>query len=121
MLTVLTRPVLISAHIVVLPIPRSLHAFLTVTASGFAPSRRSREMPVVQVLIRSTSHLRAELLRAARNKNDDRRCPPEKAGKGRKKGRKTIFQASVVAIRTLACGYDGELRFPIGKYYICLQ
>jgi hypothetical protein len=54
MLTVLTRPVLISPHMVVLPMPRSLQASLTVTASGFAPSKRSREMAVLRILPRNS-------------------------------------------------------------------
>ena len=46
-LTVLTRPDLISAHMLVLPTPTSLQAVFTETANGLAPSGASQELQVV--------------------------------------------------------------------------
>ena len=55
MLIVLTRPALMSAHIVVLPTPTSLQAILTGTASGFMLPHVSFEIAVLQMLIASLS------------------------------------------------------------------
>src|SRR5580698_6307073 len=50
-LTVLTRPDLMSAHIVVLPTPTSLQAVFTGTANGFTSSGASRGTAVQWIVI----------------------------------------------------------------------
>ena len=76
MLTVRTRPALISAHIVVLPTPTSLQAVFTETAKGLAVLRMSEKLPVVCDCIARTSTRLGVLCRVETDASDCGRALP---------------------------------------------